>query len=98
MFTFQVTFACGNAILAVAPQERDVWSEYPTAVGVECIDDAEGDEHYPCPPQDDDDYPTPYDEGDDMDGDAQSALASAGWGTDEDYGDYGYDDDGRWDE
>lgn len=31
-----------------------------------------------------------YDEGDDsMDGDAESALASAGWGTDEDYGYYG---------
>lgn len=29
---------------------------------------------------------------DDMDGDAQSALASAGWGTDEDYG--CCDDDG----
>jgi hypothetical protein len=26
---------------------------------------------------------------DDMDGDAESALASAGYGTDEDYGDYG---------
>ena len=31
-----------------------------------------------------------YDEGDDsMDGDAESALASAGWGTDEDYGHFG---------
>jgi hypothetical protein len=28
---------------------------------------------------------------DDMDGDHQSALASAGWGTDEDYGHYGDD-------
>jgi hypothetical protein len=26
-----------------------------------------------------------------MDGDAESALASAGWGTDEDYGYYGED-------
>jgi hypothetical protein len=26
---------------------------------------------------------------DEMDGDAESALASAGWGTDEDYGHYG---------
>lgn len=26
---------------------------------------------------------------DDKDGDAASALASAGWGTDEDYGDFG---------
>lgn len=30
---------------------------------------------------------------DDMDGDHESALASAGWGTDEDYGDYGQYDD-----
>ena len=31
---------------------------------------------------------------DSMDGDHESALASAGWGTDEDYGDYGqYDND-----
>jgi hypothetical protein len=28
---------------------------------------------------------------DSMDGDAESALASAGWGTDEDYGYYGDD-------
>jgi len=28
---------------------------------------------------------------DSMDGDAESALASAGWGTDEDYGFYGED-------
>lgn len=37
-----------------------------------------------------------YDES--MDGDFDSGMASAGFGTDEDYGDYGYDDDGRWDE
>ena len=30
---------------------------------------------------------------DSMDGDAQSALASAGWGTDEDYGHFGDNDD-----
>jgi len=29
----------------------------------------------------------------DMDGDHTSALASAGWGTDEDYGDFGGGDD-----
>lgn len=36
------------------------------------------------------------DDADDMDGDHESALASAGWGTDEDYGcynDYDYGDD-----
>lgn len=39
----------------------------------------------------DEDAP-PDDIDDSMDGDHQSALASAGWGTDEDYG--GYDDYG----
>jgi len=33
---------------------------------------------------------------DSMDGDHESALASAGWGTDEDYGFFG--DDGGWGE
>jgi hypothetical protein len=32
---------------------------------------------------------------DSMDGDHESALASAGWGTDEDYGYYG-EDEGGW--
>jgi hypothetical protein len=37
-----------------------------------------------------------YDESDDsMDGDHESALASAGWGTDEDYGYFGEDVDYR---
>jgi hypothetical protein len=37
-----------------------------------------------------------YDEGDDsMDGDHESALSSAGWGTDEDYGYFGEDVDYR---
>jgi len=35
--------------------------------------------------EEDDDYP------DDMDGDFDSGMASAGFGTDEDYGDYGDD-------
>ena len=34
----------------------------------------------------------PYDYDDSMDGDHESALASAGWGTDEDYGYYGEED------
>jgi hypothetical protein len=38
------------------------------------------------------DYEVENDSFDDsMDGDAESALASAGWGTDEDYGCYGDD-------
>ena len=40
---------------------------------------------------DEDDYPDYVDES--MDGDHQTALASCGWGTDEDYGDFGGDDD-----
>ena len=45
------------------------------------------------------DMPSREDDYDDsMDGDFDSAMTSAGFGTDEDYGDYGYDDDGRWDE
>lgn len=43
------------------------------------------DDHYS-------DYEVEDDSFDDsMDGDAESALASAGWGTDEDYGYYGDD-------
>lgn len=42
------------------------------------------------------DYEVDNDSFDDsMDGDAESALASAGWGTDEDYGYYGEDVDYR---
>ncbi len=45
------------------------------------------------------DCPHCYDEADPggMDGDHESALASAGWGTDEDYGYFGGDDDGFYD-
>ena len=45
-------------------------------------------------PNGDGDYDPSYDDDsfdDSMDGDAESALASAGWGTDEDYGCYGED-------
>ena len=44
-----------------------------------------------------DDYNDFYDDEDDyddsMDGDHDSAMESAGWGTDEDYGYYGEDND-----
>jgi hypothetical protein len=46
------------------------------------VDDEPHDENY----DDHDDY---YD--DSMDGDHDSAMESAGWGTDEDYGYYGED-------
>jgi len=37
-------------------------------------------------------YDDDYDYDDSMDGDHESALASCGWGTDEDYGYYGGDE------
>lgn len=44
--------------------------------------------------EEDEDFEEEYFD-DSMDGDHESGLASAGWGTDEDYGDYGlYSDDG----
>jgi hypothetical protein len=43
---------------------------------------------------DDDDF---YGENEDMDGDFDSAMTSAGMGTDEDYGDFGADDLLDWD-
>lgn len=56
--------------------------------------------HFDCTMENDEysdeEYESDYD--DSMDGDFDSAMTSAGFGTDEDYGDYGYDDDGRWDE
>jgi hypothetical protein len=48
-------------------------------------DDFYGDE----PEMDDNDFYDDYD--DSMDGDHDSAMESAGWGTDEDYGYYGED-------
>ena len=48
-------------------------------------------------PDDVDDEDIPHDfepDPGEMDGDHESGLASAGWGTDEDYG--GYDDPGDW--
>lgn len=44
---------------------------------------------YPTTEECDGDMPYP---GEDMDGDATSALASAGWGTDEDYGSFDGED------
>ena len=52
------------------------------------VEDFYGD----CMDTDLSDYEVEDDSFDDsMDGDAESALASAGWGTDEDYGYYGDD-------
>lgn len=60
-------------------------AEYEMAYGgsVKIVESDEVVEDY-----DDDDY---YDYDDSMDGDHESALASCGWGTDEDYGYYGDD-------
>lgn len=61
--------------------ERNIWP---------WIDDESHDANY-------DDYNDFYDDEDDyddsMDGDHDSAMESAGWGTDEDYGYYGSDYD-----
>ena len=54
--------------------------------------------HCDCNSFEEDDKESTEDYDDSMDGDFDSAMASAGFGTDEDYGDYGYDDNGRWDE
>ena len=43
--------------------------------------------------RDEDDHEFDDEPNDDMDGDHESGLASAGFGTDEDYGDYGGDGD-----
>lgn len=58
-------------------------AEYEMAYGgsVKIVESEEGVEDY----DDYDDY------NDSMDGDHESALASCGWGTDEDYGYYGDD-------
>lgn len=46
----------------------------------------EGDEFEPEREESEEDD---FDVDDDMDGDHDSAMTSIGWGTDEDYGDYG---------
>lgn len=43
--------------------------------------------------EDDANYDDDNDFNESMDGDHDSAMTSAGWGTDEDYGDYGNDND-----
>ena len=62
-------------------------------------DDMDFDSNYDCASYDDGYYDANYDDHDDfysdyddsMDGDHDSAMTSAGWGTDEDYGYYGDD-------
>lgn len=50
----------------------------------------ESERDYDDDPAWDEDYD---DEPDNLDGDWDSGMASAGWGTDEDYGDYGSSED-----
>ena len=55
-------------------------------------DDVELDDDFELDFDDDDDdeyYDDEYDYDDSMDGDFDSAMRDAGWGTDEDYGYYG---------
>jgi len=58
----------------------------------DCRDDWDLDIDPELDDWEDEDFDDPYDAGD-MDGDPTSALASIGWGTDEDYGYYGEDND-----
>lgn len=65
---------------------EDAMIDYGFATGeTEPIDFEDGDE-------DEDNEVSSFEDDCPMDGDAESALASCGWGTDEDYGDYGGDD------
>lgn len=63
--------------------------------GGECYDyECYADECYADEHEDSmDDGPACDEPEDSMDGDAESALASVGWGTDEDYGDFGGGED-----
>jgi len=75
-------FLCGECVDSFFDNnEDDVVSSYfrDAPEGVGCQDCGNSDGDF-------------YD--DSMDGDHESALASAGWGTDEDYGYYGEGDDG----
>lgn len=62
----------------------DTYEQIATATGMKIEFIAEIDD---MARQENDDYPPTYNE--EMDGDFDSAMASAGFGTDEDYGYYG---------
>lgn len=79
--------------------DREVVGEFSNEDGsgfcsVECFEESESDSDYPLilEPVEGFDYslPVPMDDIDEsMDGDFDSGMASAGFGTDEDYGCYG---------
>ncbi len=66
----------------VCQRDREIWAaaQPPLIEELDPDDDEDEDEDLTGEP---DDY------NDSMDGDHESGLASAGWGTDEDYGDFG---------
>lgn len=71
--------------------ENEDYNDYYIEENDAYDDEDENDDIPPAPPEDNfwnDDVD------DSMDGDIESGLASAGWGTDEDYGYYGDDNDG----
>ena len=69
------------------PDPQDAFAADELAAYQEFMDDLTGGYG------EDGDY-ADYDEYcDDMDGDWDSAMESAGWGTDDDYGFYGYEED-----
>jgi len=75
-------FDCGMEINEIAGTDREEYDAF-----LEAVDDT--------PDLDEEDVEWGVDDGtfdDSMDGDHDSAMASAGWGTDEDYGHFGPDD------
>lgn len=82
-------YACPNCGIEVSTTDVCCWS-----CGVRLVkhDLDLGDDDATCDFDELEEYPDPEPD-DSMDGDFDSAMASAGYGTDEDYGDYG-----QWDE
>lgn len=88
-----------RALAAYRKLHKEVRGSYPSSSDldlkalnekIEALLDEKDRIDYSDPDPDDDFYDDFYDE---MDGDHESALASAGFGTDEDYGCYGDDGD-----
>lgn len=76
------TELCNRCHLNRPAEVDEVWC-------IDCLHEVTG-------PMEDDHLEAEYEDrllpGEDMDGDHDSAMSSAGWGTDEDYGYYGGDD------
>lgn len=82
-------FDNGMEINEIAGTDREEYNEFLDEV--DATDDEPGENEFVCQEFDDDrDYEEYFD--DSMDGDHDTAMRDAGWGTDEDYGFYGYDE------